>query len=87
MTLNLFDVATCEDCKTQVNSPELDISIPLSWGLGVGVDLPLTKWMSLGLDLGYRSISIGEQTRVFGFGNAPNRRQVDMFIFRAGFSF
>jgi len=84
LTVDLFKTWSCSDCNSQINSPNLDVRIPLSYGLGVGVDITVAGPVDLSFDLGYRNVSFGESMFLFGFSNAPSRRRVDMLSLRMG---
>lgn len=90
LSVDLFKVSTCEECKSElsVTPPDADISIPLTYGLGVGIDVPLPLCVfDLSFDLGWRSVAFGESLIASGFSNVPSNRRVNMFIFRMGVSF
>jgi hypothetical protein len=88
ITLDLFRVAICEDCNDKIrieDKSKFDVSIPISWGLGAGLDIPLPYcWFDLSFDIGYRSLAIGEYVETSGFSNVPSKRRVNMFFFRLG---
>jgi hypothetical protein len=84
----------CSDCvrflkdlEASGQLPEVDFSAPLSYGLGIGVEVAATSWMDLALDLGWRSLAIGEETALLGFQNVPSTRRLHMLLFRAGVTF
>ncbi len=82
----------CSNCKEYIQTQltddaDLNFGMPLSFGLGIGLDIPITKFMDLSIDAGARSIGFGESARVYGFDNVPSLRRVNMFIFRFGFTF
>ncbi len=88
ITLDLFRVAICPECNEKIRIEDrrkFDISIPVSWGFGTGLDIPLPLcWFDLSFDFGYRSIAIGEYVATSGFSNVPAKRRVNMFFFRLG---
>ncbi len=75
------------DLEAAGRLPEVDFSLPITWGFGVGIEYPLTRWVDLALDLGWRSIAIGEETALLGFTNVPSTRRLNVFRFRAGVTF
>lgn len=86
-SLDLGKVSFCDDCETQIDikPPDADISIPLSYGIGAGIDIPITGCLfDLSFDLGYRSLAIGENFRTLQFTNVPTKRRIHMFVFRMG---
>jgi hypothetical protein len=93
LSFDLFKITTyCDDsdCSRAYDyePPEADVSIPLSFGLGAGVDIPLSCYFDLSFDLGFRSIAFGEQDPFTLFGVLmPQKRRVNMFVFRLGFSY
>lgn len=88
ISLDLFRVAICPECNERIRIEDrrkFDISIPISWGLGAGLDIPLPFcWFDLSFDFGFRSIAIGEYVATSGFSNVPAKRRVNMFFFRLG---
>lgn len=95
IALPKFDISSgCEDCKKYLkdlkasgNLPEVDFSWPLTFGFGVGVDLPINSWLDLSADLGWRSLAFGEEVAAAGFQNVPSQRRIDVFLFRFGVTF
>jgi hypothetical protein len=87
MSLDLFNTVTCTDCKSKINLPGLDLSLPLSYGIGIGIDFPILPFMDLSTDIGYRSIGFGESQILGGFSNAPSLRRVNMMLLRFGLTF
>ncbi len=76
-----------KDLEASGRLPEVDFSLPLSYGLGVGVEAAVTSWMDIALDLGWRSLAIGEETALLGFQNVPSSRRLHMLVLRAGITF
>ncbi|MFP4528112.1 MAG: hypothetical protein ACLFQX_06150 [Candidatus Kapaibacterium sp.] len=93
LSFDLFKITTyCDDsdCSRAYDyePPGADISIPLSYGLGLGVDIPVSCWFDLSFDLGVRSIAFGEQDPFTLFGAlVPQKRRVNMVVFRLGLSY
>lgn len=80
----------CADCSTKVVSvyPEAKLGLPISGGLGLGLDIPVTKFMDISFDIGFRSLAFGEELNDFGgYSNIPNLRRINMLILRGGFTF
>lgn len=75
------------DLEASGRLPEVDFSLPISWGIGIGVEMTLTPWADLGIDLGWRSLAIGEETSLLGFQNVPSNRRLNMLMLRAGLTF
>ena len=79
---------TCEECKkfltTSGQFPEINVDLPLSYGLGFGLDIPVTPWNDISFDIGYRSYGFGESAAVGGFVNVPTLRRINILIFRFG---
>lgn|GEM_PF-1372630 len=72
--------------QAALKSPDIDLSLPISWGLGAGVDIPVHKYFDLSFDLGYRYVSYGDEVRLYGY-SIPTRVGTGMFILRGGFAF
>ncbi|GAB5466001.1 MAG: hypothetical protein Kapaf2KO_14370 [Candidatus Kapaibacteriales bacterium] len=72
--------------EAAADSPDVDLSIPISWGIGGGIDIPVHKYFDLSFDLGYRYVSYGDEVRLYGYA-VPTRIGNGMFILRAGFTF
>lgn len=95
LTMDLMKVKICEDCESQISyepCPEcegnLDLSLPISWAIGAGMDIPLPGCLfDLSLDLSYRNYSVGETLETYEYKNVPSRRRLDMFVFRFGITF
>jgi len=94
MKLNLSSSEDCNECNqliTQLEAegslPEVDFGFPISMGLGIGVDVPLASFLDASVDVGFRSISIGEEAPVAGFSNVPSRRRVNGFFLRMGLTY
>lgn len=95
LSLPKFDLSTgCEDCKKYLDDlkasgqlPQIDFAWPLTYGVGVGIDIPLTKYMDLSTDIGIRSLGFGEETQAAGFNNVPSMRRIWMGLFRIGVTF
>lgn len=86
-SLDLGRVSWCDDCNDdiEIEPPGTDISIPLSYGIGAGLDIPLPYcFFDLSFDIGYRSLAIGENVSTFQFLNVPSKRRIHMLVFRMG---
>jgi hypothetical protein len=95
ITLFKFNFSTgCENCKKYIEGlsslgllPGIDFSLPLSYGIGFGFDLPVTPFLDLSFDAGLRSFAFGESAAVAGFENVPSMRRINMFIMRFGVTY
>lgn len=93
LTVDLMKVNFCDECDDAIAEveklPYVDASIPISYGFGVGIDIPMPflEIVDLSLDIGFRSLAFGESLSVLGYVNVPNKRRVNMFLFRVGLSF
>jgi len=90
-TINLFKLNFSADCKNKlkVNGelPEFDLSMPISYSLGAGVDIPLVSWLDLSADVSFRSYAVGEMTQIYRYTNVPVKRTINMLVFRFGVTF
>lgn len=97
-TINLgrfnFSSSDCSSCNQFVQSlsasgqlPSVDLGLPVSFGLGAGIEIPIVSFMDLAVDIGYRSLAIADEQNLIGFSNIPNRRRVDSFRLRFGLTF
>ncbi|MCS7302869.1 MAG: hypothetical protein NZ606_05480 [Candidatus Kapabacteria bacterium] len=59
---------------------------PLTFGIGAGVEIPLNAWMDLGIDLGYRSLGIGDELLYDG-RSIPQGRRIGLWRLRVGLTF
>jgi len=101
VSLNLFKLnfapSNCSSCNQLVQDlqasgqlPEVDFSLPISFGTGVGVEIPLAESLDLGVDLGWRSLAYGElvpSSIVAGFTNVPSMGRINTFRLRFGLTF
>jgi len=86
-SVDLFKVTTCSDCESKItyNPGNIDLSVPISYGLGAGFDVPIPGCLfDLSFDLGYRKYDIGENLVTEQFKNVPSRRSLEMFVLRLG---
>lgn len=90
MSIDKFSVdlirMNCNDCKQSVKWSGADISLPLNFGFGAGLDFPIAKHCDLSADLGFRSISFGDKQIFTGY-RFPVRERVNSLIFRLGITF
>ncbi len=95
LTLDLFRINWCDQCNecggatdypTIEAQPNVDWSLPISWGIGAGFDIPVAPVMDLSFDFGYRSLAYGGTTNALDF-IVPTGNRIDMFLFRLGFTF
>jgi hypothetical protein len=101
VSLNLFKLnfapSNCSSCNQLVQDlqtsgqlPEVDFSMPISFGTGIGVEIPIMESLDLGIDLGWRSLAYGElvpSTIVAGFTNVPSMNRINTFHLRFGLTF
>lgn len=87
-SLDLFKINFSDNCKDQIDldAPDMDISLPINFGLGIGLEIPLHKRVDLSTDIGFRSISYADKTINNGL-IAPTNRRLNAFIFRIGLTF
>ena len=69
--------------KIDLKAPGIDISLPLNFGFGIGLEYPLSHQLDLSLDLGFRSISYGNQIINVGL-LFPNNSRINSVVFRVG---
>lgn len=90
-TINLYQLNFSADCKNKLNVsgklPGFDLSFPISYALGAGVDIPLISWLDLSADISFRSYAVGEMTELNGYTNVPIKRTINMLVFRFGVTF
>lgn len=72
--------------RAAAESPDIDLSLPISWGIGGGFDIPVHKYFDLSFDIGYRYVSYGDEVRLYGY-SVPTRVGNGMFLLRGGFTF
>ncbi len=87
-SIDLFSINLNDDCTTGIDldAPGVDISMPLDWGFGAGIELPITRHFDFSMDLGFRSISYGDRSISGGF-LLPKNRRLNALVFRVGLSF
>jgi len=88
-SMDLTNLCFNNDCKEKVNdSPGIDVSLPLSYGFGIGLEFPLFSFLDIAADVGYRSVSFGEIVNgINGLDNVPTNRRINMFVMRLGITF
>lgn len=59
---------------------------PLTFGIGAGVELPLGSWADLGIDIGYRSLGIGDEL-IYDGTAIPQGRRIGLWRLRVGLTF
>ena len=95
ISLFKFNFTTgCANCRKYIEGlsqmgllPGVDISLPLSYGLGFGFDIPMASFLDLSIDAGFRSLAFGESAAVAGFENVPSMRRINMFLLRMGVTY
>lgn len=65
------------------DSPEVDLDIPISIGFGAGLEFPISKYMDLSIDLGYKYMKIGETIQLFEY-NVPISKPMSIYTLRFG---
>ncbi|MDX9789450.1 MAG: hypothetical protein RBT61_01330 [Candidatus Kapabacteria bacterium] len=86
-TRRLFSAGFCGDCTDDnVDCFALPrASLPLSFGFGVGMDIPLPFCIfDVSVDLAYKSIVIGETYNTILYNNVSDSRRINMLVFRIG---
>lgn len=90
-TINLNKLNFSSACKNKLKAsgdlPGFDFSLPISYTIGIGVDIPLVSWLDLSADISYRSYAVGEMTQVYRYTNVPVKRTINMLVFRFGVTF
>jgi uncharacterized protein YceK len=90
LTVDLYKISMNQECRSNidVSLPYIDFDMPISWGLGIGLDIPVATFLDLSIDAGIRSLSFGESLDgVNGFDNVPTRRSLNMFLLRFGLTY
>ncbi len=83
----------CNDCVAALREANADGSlgvdwtVPLTFGFGVGVDIPIGRSFDFEIDLGYRSIAVGDSYALIGFRDVPDTRRFGQFQLRLGVIF
>jgi len=88
LSMDLTSFYFNDDCQSRMTAylPLINLSLPISAGFGVGLDIPVTPILDISFDIGFRSVTYGETILVGGV-LAPTGRNVNMFIARAGITF
>ncbi len=84
-SIDLFKLNGSE-CKNSIEWAGADVSMPLNFGFGVGLEFPLGLDVDLAADLGFRSISYGDKEVISGM-LAPVNRRLNAIVFRLGITF
>jgi len=79
----------CQACQPVIDAaveanPSVDLSFPISFGFGFGAEFPVASWLDIGVDIGYRRLSIADEVLAGPIANLPSRRSLDMFLLRFG---
>ncbi len=84
-SVELMQLSFNNDCKKKVDAkaPDLDISLPLNFGFGIGFEVPISRKIDFSTDLGFRSISYADKTNNLSFVS-PTRKRINSLIFRIG---
>ncbi|GAB1430135.1 hypothetical protein MASR2M18_09680 [Ignavibacteria bacterium] len=85
---------SCSSCNALLKNlsasgqlPEADFSMPVSFGFGAGLDIPIFSWLDASADIGWRSLAIADEIPLAGFTNVPSNRRVNMLRLRFGLTF
>ncbi|MES2767453.1 MAG: hypothetical protein V4642_16375 [Bacteroidota bacterium] len=91
--LNISDEG-CSDCNQLVNDlkangslGDYDFSLPLTFGLGAGIDIPVSSWLDASVDIGWRSMGFGDESSTAGFSNVPSLRRMNIWRARVGLTY
>lgn len=84
-SIDLFKLNGSE-CKNSIEWAGADVSMPLNFGFGIGLEFPLGLDVDLAADLGFRSISYGEKEVISGM-LAPVNKRLNALVFRIGITF
>ena len=82
--------ATCNDCVAALREANadgslgVDWSLPVSFGFGAGIDIPISSSLDIEIDLGYRNIAVGDAYQILGFSDVPDTRRINSFQLRLG---
>ncbi|MBK7413740.1 MAG: hypothetical protein IPI29_14420 [Ignavibacteria bacterium] len=85
--------ADCNECVAALREANadgslgVDWSMPLTFGFGVGLDIPISRRFDFEIDLGYRSVAVGDAYQIMGFSNVPDTRRLGSFQLRLGVIF
>lgn len=87
-SVDLFDLNFATGCKSKIDASggDIDIAMPINYGFGVGVEIPICKSFDISADLGFRSISYGERI-VSGGYIVPTNKRINSFVFRFGIAY
>ncbi len=87
-SMDLFDINLGTGCKSKVDASggDLDISMPINYGFGIGVEIPICKSFDISADLGFRSVSYGER-KISGGYIVPTNKRINSFVFRLGIAY
>lgn len=85
-SLDLFKFQSGE-CRDRITDPSYSVNLPISYGFGAGLDIPIMEDLDLSIDLGYKHLNVGEYLPVSGFINVPFNKTVDMFVLRLGLTY
>jgi hypothetical protein len=87
-SIDLMKIHFNDECKRRIELylPYVDISMPINYGFGIGIEYPLTSYMDISLDLGFRSIAYGN--KFLGAGLLiPTLNRVNSIVLRLGVVF
>lgn len=88
VTIDLHKLNFNQECRDRISAylPFIDLSLPITYGVGVGLDIPVAPIMDISIDIGYRSFAFGEEKSIASL-ILPTSRRVNMLVLRAGITF
>jgi opacity protein-like surface antigen len=89
LSMNLFKFNCTEGCEDKLNldpNANFDFSMPINYGIGIGIEYPLSQKLDLSIDIGYRYLSYGNSTIINGF-ISPINENTNAFVFRIGITY
>lgn len=93
MKFNLSTTESCGECGDMIRDlqasgdlGDVDLRMPITFGFGFGIDIPLASFIDISADVGWRSLGIGENAELGGW-TVPSLRRINMLYMRAGVTF
>ncbi|HRP01444.1 MAG TPA: hypothetical protein PLE30_02240 [Candidatus Kapabacteria bacterium] len=84
LSIDLLNINLNKDCQDQIpNLPNIDFSLPLNYGFGIGVEYPLSRYLDLSADIGFRSIAYANNIISSGM-ILPINQRTNSIVFRIG---
>ncbi len=91
INLSPNDCSTCNQLIQKLSAtgqlPEADFSMPITFGFGIGLDIPLFSELDVSASIGWRSLAIADEIPLAGFTNVPSNRRVNMIRLGLGLTF